>query len=204
MDKVPDQMAYGVPVAPLVSVVGDCFCVPYQIDLIVKKKIRGVTDAHIDVLDITGNLLFQLDGSLWQLNKKRIMRDPAGLRILTMREKAMTCRHRWTVHGGESSDASHMLYSVQRSNALQMKTRLDVFLPSNAIEDVPNFQVIGSYHSHSFKVYRDQTLLAEVNDNFKLGSFLWKGKESFQVRVYPGVDYAFIIALLVILNENDV
>ncbi|XP_060181900.1 protein LURP-one-related 14-like isoform X2 [Lycium barbarum] len=141
---------------------------------------------------------------LWQLNKKRSMRDPAGLPILTMREKAMTNRHRWTVHGRESSDASHMLYSVQRSNALQMKTRLDVFLPSNAIEDVPIFQVIGSYHSHSFKVHRGQTLLAEVNDNFKLGSFLWKGKESFQVRVYPGVDYAFIISLLVILNENDV
>lgn len=73
---------------------------------------------------------------------------------------AMTCRHRWTV--GESSDASHRLYSVQRSNVLQMKTRLDVFLPSNANEDVPNFQIIGSYHSQSFKVYRGQTLLAEV------------------------------------------
>ncbi|KAK4363289.1 hypothetical protein RND71_018530 [Anisodus tanguticus] len=187
MAKVPHQMAYGVPLETPISVVGDWFCVPYHIDLIVKKKIRGLTDAHIDVLDMTGNLLFQHDGSVWQLNKKRIMRDPAGLPILTMREKEMICRHRWTIHGGESSDASHMLYSVQRSNAFQLKTRLDVFLPSNASEDVPNFQVIGSYHSQSFKVCRGQTLLAEVNDNLKLGSLLWKGKESFQVRVYPGV-----------------
>lgn len=37
MDKVGNQMAYGVP--PM-SIVGDCFCVPYQIDLIVKKKIK--------------------------------------------------------------------------------------------------------------------------------------------------------------------
>ncbi|XP_070025660.1 protein LURP-one-related 14-like [Nicotiana sylvestris] len=190
------EMAYGVP-APLVSVVGDCFCVPYQIDLIVKKKIRGLTDAHIDVLlNIIGNLHFQLDGSL--LKEQRSKRE-YDFEL----NRAMTCRHRWIVHGGESSDASHILYSVQRSSSLRMKTRLDVFLPSNADENVPNFQVIGSYHSQSFKVYKGETLPAEVNDNFKLGSFLCKGKESFQVRVYPGVDYAFIISLLVILNEND-
>lgn len=44
----------------------------------------------------------------------------------------------------------------------------------------------------------------QVKDNFKLGSFLAKGHESFGVRVYPGVDYAFIVSLLVILNENDI
>lgn len=78
----------------------------------------------------------------------------------------MTCRHRWIVHGGESSDASHILYSVQRSSSLRMKTRLDVFLPSNADENVPNFQVIGSYHSQSFKVYKGETLPAEVLISF--------------------------------------
>nr|GMC59202.1 protein LURP-one-related 14-like [Ipomoea batatas] len=190
--------------SPLVSVVGDGFCVPYLIDLSVKKAMRCLSDTHVDVRDVTGNLLFQTRGSLWQLNKKRIMRDPAGFPVLTLREKPLSCRHRWTVHRGESSDVGGLLYSVQRSHPLQMKTRLDVFLPGNVRGDVPDFQVIGCYSSQSFRVYRGEMVIAEVKDNFKLGSFLAKGHESFGVRVYPGVDYAFIVSLLVILNENDI
>nr|GMC63806.1 protein LURP-one-related 14-like [Ipomoea batatas] len=184
MEMGHQMMAYGTPLqSPLVSVVGDCFCVPYLIDLSVKKAMRCLSDTRVDVRDVTGNLLFQTRGSLWQLNKKRTMRDPAGFPVVTQREKALSCRHRWTVHRGESSDAASLLYSVQRSHPLQMKTRLDVFLPGNVRADVPDFQ---------------------VKDNFKLGSFLAKGHESFGVRVYPGVDYAFIVSLLVILNENDI
>lgn len=154
------QMAYGTP---LVSVVGDCYCVPYIIDLTVKKMMRCLSDTLVDVRDVTGNLLFQIHGSLWQLNKKRIMRNPAGFPVLTLREKALSCRHRWTVHRGESSDVGNLLYSVQRSHPLQMKTRLDVFLPGNVRADVPDFQVIGCYSSQSFTVYRGEMLIAEVS-----------------------------------------
>lgn len=78
------EMAYGVPA---INVVGECFCVPYPVDLVVKKKIRGFSHVHTDVLDVNGNHLLQIDGKLWQLQKKRIVRDPAGFPILTIREK---------------------------------------------------------------------------------------------------------------------
>lgn len=120
---------------------------------------------------------------------------------------------------------------MQESHALQLKTRLDVFLPSN-------FKVVGRYSSESFKVYKGETVIAEVlsfdtlqfhlkviasvcflgfirkktnpanitvlqvNHNFTWESFC-KGKETVKVKVYPGVDYAFIVALIVIVNEND-
>ncbi|KAI9156934.1 hypothetical protein LWI28_014265 [Acer negundo] len=91
---------------------------------------------------------------------------------------------------------------VQESHALQLKTRLDVFLPSNFNEDISNFKVVGRYSSESFRVYKGETVIAEVNHNFTWESFC-KGKETFKVKVYPGVDYAFIAALIVIVNEND-
>lgn len=40
----------------------------------------------------------------------------------------------------------------------------------------------------------------QVKEKSKLGSI---GKESFQARIYPGIDYAFIMSLLVIFNEID-
>ncbi|CAA2991741.1 LURP-one-related 14 [Olea europaea subsp. europaea] len=152
------EMAYGVPA---INVVGECFCVPYPVDLVVKKKIRGFSHVHTDVLDVNGNHLLQIDGKLWQLQKKRIVRDPAGFPILTIREKVLKCRHRWIVHRGESSDLSSLLYTVQRSHPFQIRTQLDVFLANNTREDSCNFHVSGSYYDQSLRVYRGDVLIAE-------------------------------------------
>lgn len=209
-DEEP-TMAYEEPTINVVgestitSVVGDGgFCVPYPMELIVKRKIQGFSNAHFDVFDVSGNnLLLKVDGSVWALQKKRVMRDPAGFPILTLREKVLTYRHQWTCHLGESSDKNKLLFKVQRSNPLQLKTRLEVFLASNYNKNVCNFHVIGCFSSLSFKVCKGNTIIAEVSHNFKWGKFC-KGKDCFRVKVQPDVDYAFIVALLVILDEIDV
>ncbi|KAJ9160383.1 hypothetical protein P3X46_025790 [Hevea brasiliensis] len=193
------EVAYGVPI---VSVVRDGFCVPYPVELVIKKKDHGFFDTRFEVQDVNGNLFLQVDGFYRNFQKKRIMRDPAGFLILTMREKVLTSRNRWLVHQGESSERNDLLFSVQRSHPFQVKTRLDVSLASNINEDISNFQVVGCYSSQSCKVYKDDTLVAEVNHKFTWGSFLG-GSDKFRVQVYPGVDYAFIVALVIIFSEID-
>lgn len=39
----------------------------------------------------------------------------------------------------------------------------------------------------------------QVNHKFTWSS-LFEGKDNFVIRVYPGIDYAFIVALIVILH----
>lgn len=70
-----------------VCVVGDVFCVPYNIDLVVRKKIKGLSEARFEAFDIHGRLLLQVHGSLWSLQKKRVMHDAAGFPILSIHEK---------------------------------------------------------------------------------------------------------------------
>ncbi|XAR66000.1 hypothetical protein NMG60_11012035 [Bertholletia excelsa] len=198
------EWVYGVPSNPnpSIGVVGEGFCVPYPVDLMVEKKFTGLCHSHFDVLDLNGNLLLQVSGGFSNLQKKMILRDPNGFPILTMREKALTLWQRWEAYRGESSDASNFLFSVQRSHPLQLKAELYVYLAGNFREDICNFHVVGSCFSDSFRAYKGDTLIAEVRDKSKLESFICKGEESFEVRVYPGVDYAFIVSLLVILNGN--
>ncbi|MBA0701596.1 hypothetical protein Goari_022752 [Gossypium aridum] len=105
------------------------------------------------------------------------------------------------IHQGESSERNHFLCTVQKSNALRIKNNLDVFLGNGYKDHGRDFHVTGSFSSLSFKVIRANTVIAEVRHNFTWGSC--KGKESFKVKVYPEVDYAFIVALLVIMNESD-
>ncbi|XWS65781.1 hypothetical protein CRYUN_Cryun05aG0143200 [Craigia yunnanensis] len=185
----------------IIKVVGDRFCVPYTMELLVKRKIQSFTNAHFDVFDTTGNVLLQVDGGVWNFQKKRVMKDPAGLPVITLREKALSWKQQWLIHQGESSERNHFLFSVQRSNALQIKNNLDVFLASQFKEDGRDFRVSGSFTSLSFKVRRGNSIIAEVSHNVTWGSC--KGKQSFKVKVYPEVDYAFIVALLVIMNENE-
>ncbi|KAG8391457.1 hypothetical protein BUALT_Bualt01G0189800 [Buddleja alternifolia] len=172
---------------PTISIVGDDFCYPYLVDLVVKKN-TGFLGTHIDVLDDNGILLLQVDGSFWHLKKKRTMHNSIGLPIITMRRK------------GETSDDSDLLYTIQKTRCFQLKTELKVFLASNLTGEICDFRVIGSYVSHSCKVYKGDTLITEVKERFKLESLR---KERFEARIYPGVDYAFIMSLLVILNEID-
>ncbi|KAM7270587.1 hypothetical protein ACFE04_029801 [Oxalis oulophora] len=188
----------------IVNVIGDRgFCVPYAMELTVKKKIQSFSKAQFEIFDESGNNpLLRVDGNVWKLKSKRVMFDQAGFPVLTLREKVLTKRHQWTCHLGESSDDERLLFKVQRSSAIQFKSRLDVFLAGNNSKSQSDFHVIGCYTNLSFKVCKGKTILAEVNHMFKWGN-VCRGKECFKVKVQPDVDYAFIVALLVILEELD-
>ncbi|XP_075476040.1 protein LURP-one-related 14-like [Primulina tabacum] len=179
------------------SIVGEDFCIPYLVDLTVKKKI-GFSSKHVNVLDDNGSTLVQVEGGFWQFKKKRTMYDSVGAPIITMRQKKVSWRQEWIVHRG---DGDNLLYTVvQQTSPIQLKTQLKVFLASNLTAQICDFRVVGSYMSQSFKVYKGDTVIAEVKQRFKLGSL---GKEIFEARIYPGIDYVFIVSLLVILNEID-
>ncbi|MED6161770.1 hypothetical protein PIB30_063877 [Stylosanthes scabra] len=173
--------------------------------MIVKKKYNGLLlKQHYKVKDVNGNLLLQVDGSSLSIHKKRVMRDAQGSPILIMQEKVkvLSLRHRWTIHRGKSSDDKDVIFGVKRSHPLDMKPRLDVFMPGNTDEDVSNFQVVGSHTEKSCTIYKGETIIAQVSDVFPRRNFS-KWKESYRVKINAGVDYAFIVALLVILTVND-
>ncbi|KAK0592798.1 hypothetical protein LWI29_025555 [Acer saccharum] len=147
---------------PMISVVGDNFCVPYGLEMVVKKKMHGFKKVHYDVYDTSGNLLLQVDGNVWKLQKKRVMRDPSGLPLLTMRCKSFKWKKEWTVSPGESSE-ENVLFKVEESNPLRLKTRLDVFLEDKKSDkkNHSDFHVNGRFNSLSFKVYRGKSAIAQ-------------------------------------------
>ncbi|OMP12165.1 hypothetical protein COLO4_03434 [Corchorus olitorius] len=71
----------------MIEVVGHRFCVPYTMELLVKKKVQSFSKAHYAIYDTTGNVLLEVDGGVWNLQRKRVMKDPAGLPVITLREK---------------------------------------------------------------------------------------------------------------------
>jgi uncharacterized protein YxjI len=200
----PSASAPPMPALPT-TIIGPQYCAPYPLDLAVVKKVMSVSDGNFAVTDVNGNIVFKVKGSLLTLRDRRVLVDAAGNPIATLRRKIATLHDRWEAFRGESTDSKDLIFTLKRSSLMQMKTKLDVFLASNKKEDVCDFKVKGSWLERSCIVYAGESnnIVAQMHKKHTVKSLLI-GKDHFMVTVYPNVDYAFIVALIVILDEiND-
>lgn len=186
-----------------VAVISPQYCCPYPVDLAIVRKVMTITDGNFVVTDINGNILFKVKGVfLTFIHQRRVLLDGAGNPIVTLREKAMTAHHRWQVFRGESTEPQDLIFSAKTSSVWNVRTKLDVFLANNTKEDVCDFRVKGSWFERSCTIYAGEssTIVAQMHKKHTVQSILI-GKDNFTVTVYPNIDYAFIVALIVILDE---
>ncbi|XP_028764579.1 protein LURP-one-related 15-like [Neltuma alba] len=185
-----------------IAVIGPQYCAPYPVDLSVVEKVMSISDGNFVVADMQGNVVFKVKGSLLTLRDRRVLIDAAGNPIVTLRRKIMTAHDRWQAFRGESTEEKDLIFQLKRSSLIQFKTKLDVFLANNTKEEVCDFKIKGSWLERSCIVYAGEsdTIVAQMHKKHTVQSVLI-GKDNFMVTVYPNVDYAFIVALIVILDE---
>ncbi|KAA8517698.1 hypothetical protein F0562_015172 [Nyssa sinensis] len=197
---------YPYPCAPFadrpIPVLDPQFCAPYPVDLVIVRKVLTITDGNFAVTDVNGNLIFKVKASFFGLRDRRLILDAAGRPILTLREKILTSHSRWKVFRGDSTDLKDVIFSAKRSSIIQIRTKLDVFLANNTAEEVCDFKVKGSWSERSCVICAGEssTVVAQMHKKISAQSVLL-GKDKFMVTVNPNIDYAFIVALIVILDE---
>ncbi|KAL5712897.1 hypothetical protein ACHQM5_015020 [Ranunculus cassubicifolius] len=116
-----------------------------------------------------------------------------------------TAHKRHDVFKGNSSDERDLLFSVKKSSMIHNRIYgLDVILsPNTSREQVDTFRIEGSWLERSCAVFLGESpnILAQMH---KANGVRNKDTDAFMVTVRPYVDYAFIIALIVIRAEiND-
>lgn len=193
------------PLPNPITVVGQQFCAQYPVDLVIVKKMMTVSDGNFAVTDVNGSVIFKVKGTLLSLRDHRVLLDAAGKPIVSLQSKMLSMHRRWQVFRGESSDPKDLLFSTKLSSIIQLKTGLDVFLAANTKEEICDFKLKGSWFDRSCTVYagNSNTIIAQMHKKHNVQSVVL-GKDTFAVTVYPNVDYAFIVALIVILDEiND-
>jgi uncharacterized protein YxjI len=197
----PAQPSYP-PSGNPVAIISPQFCAPYPVDLTIVRKLLTVTEGNFAVTDVNGNVMFKIKGKFFSLRDRRVLLDAAGNPILTLQQKIMTAHRRWQVYRGDSTDEKNLLFSAKKSSLIQFKTALDVFLAANKKEDVCDFKIKGSWLERSCTMYLGDTstIIAQMHRKHSVQSIVL-GKDTFAVTVYPNVDYAFIVALVVVLEE---
>lgn len=157
-----------------------------------------VTDAA------TGAVVLRVDGVLFSLRRRCLLADADRRPVLTVQESAMVMNRRWKVFRGESTSRRDLLFTVVKPSAIQLwgSTKVSVFLASNDAEQASDFRVTGSYHDGACAVSLgdSDTVIAKIDRRFSVASALL-GKNAYSVTVNAGIDYAFIVALVVVLDE---
>ncbi|KAM7526566.1 hypothetical protein LguiA_016468 [Lonicera macranthoides] len=192
----------GSPMTYPVAVVHPQFCAPYSVNLTIVRKVMTLTEGNFAVTDVNGNILYKFKGKLLSLRDRRILLDASDKPIVSLQQKIISRHRRWKVYKGDSSEEKDLLFSVKKSSILQFKTQLDVFLASNHKEKTCDFKIKGSWLDRSCTIYaRDSSvIIAQMHKKQNVQSVVL-GKDTFSVTVYPHVDHAFIVALVVILDE---
>nr|DAD28159.1 TPA_asm: hypothetical protein HUJ06_029627 [Nelumbo nucifera] len=170
-----------------VAVLGPQLCAPYPIDHSRRKFCR---------YGCSSNIIFKVKDTLLSLRDQRILLDIVENPLVSMQQKIMSGHRRWQVFRGDSSDSKDLLFSGKKSLLIQFKTVLDVFLATNTKEEVCDFKIKGSLLERSCIVYsRDSSNSIIIAQSVVLGN------DTFAVTMYPNIDHAFIVALIVILDE---
>ncbi|XP_019199683.1 PREDICTED: protein LURP-one-related 10-like [Ipomoea nil] len=198
------EVSTSYPPQPVVvaAVISPQFIVPYPVDLAVVRKVMTLQEGKFEVLDINGAVMFKVKSKLFSLRDHRVLVDTLDNPIVTFQQKILTAHRRWQAFRGESTDPKDLLFSVKKSSLFQLKTKLDVFLAGNTKGEVCDFHIKGSWMERSCVIYAGESsaIVAQMHKKHTAGS-IFLGKEHFGVTVYPNVDYAFIVALVVILEE---
>ncbi|XP_021895206.1 protein LURP-one-related 15 [Carica papaya] len=185
-----------------VVVVSPQFLAPYPVDLIITKKLFKLGETNFEIADVNGKIFFTLKSKFISLRDRRVLLDASGAPLLTLQQKIITAHRRWQVFKGGSTDQKDLLFSAKKSSLIQLKTELFVFLAQNTSESACDFKVKGSWLERACTIYLgdSNTIIGQMHKQHTVQSILLD-KDSFAVTVYPHVDYAFIVALVIILYE---
>ncbi|KAJ1293003.1 hypothetical protein BS78_01G034500 [Paspalum vaginatum] len=189
---------------PALAVVDARFCAADAVSLAVAKALSmsgsdfAVTDAA------TGALVLRVDGVLFSLRRRCVLVDADRRPVLTVQESALMLNTRWKVFRGDSTSRRDLIFTVVKPSVIQLRgsTKVSVFLASNDAEQACDFRITGSYHDGACAVSLgdSDTVIAKIDRRFSVVSALL-GKNTYCVTVNPGIDYAFVVALVVILDE---
>ncbi|CAN1123087.1 Protein LURP-one-related 15 [Linum perenne] len=193
----------------VVDVVSPLYCSTTAVDMEISNKdhrLITVTDDQVN----GGVVQFKVKSVALSLHHRKLIQDPTGNVILTVR---LMANYKWQVFRGESTEVNDLIFSSKTEfpAAKDKKTRapvMEVFLgglhdkQKNMIKEKVgcDFKVQGNLSKGSFIVHEgsaDTIVAQQVN---KIDG---EGKEKMVVRVYPNIDQAFMVALIVIMDTTN-
>ncbi|GMY25642.1 protein LURP-one-related 15-like [Fagus crenata] len=185
-----------------VPIIGVEYCASADpLQLVMVKEILHISNGNFEVKDSVDNVVFKVKGKIATLRDRRVLYDAAGNPIVTIRRKIPSLHERWEVFKGESAKSRDLIFSVKRSAMVQSETNLLVFLANNNEENFCDYKVkVGSEQSCQIYIRDSSTEVAKMRQKETTGS-IFLDRNKYIVTVNPNMDCAFIVSLIVLLDD---
>lgn len=175
--------------------------------LTVWKKSLLLNCSGYTVYDPNGNLIFRVDNYCSDPKNEVLLMDAAGLVLLTLRRKRLSLQNVWQGFLGELQNAQKPLFVARRS--------LSLFIPTNNLAEVyvlspgirktkrhSDYHIKGCYAKRSFTFLNSfGDVVAEVKPKQVRSNQINLGGDVFNLVVRPGYDVAFVMGLIIILDQ---
>ncbi|KAL8237281.1 hypothetical protein R6Q59_018362 [Mikania micrantha] len=186
----------------LVSVIGSQFIGPHPFEVIF---VRNPSGDHL-ITDVNHNTMFKVERRSTSYHEQRLLLDADDIPIVLIRKKMLSAHSRWKAYKGNSSDDSDFIFSTKTSKIMHSKTDIHVFLTNknhankNHGKDSCDFKITGSWSNKSCTIYMgdSSTIIAQIH---KMEASENVNKGNFMVKIYPHVDYAFVVTLTLIIES---
>lgn len=181
-------------------IVSSRFCSPTSQQLIFPDKFKapGREQTSLRAIGVDGKVIFKTEASFLSEKPQTLLIDAAaGSALVSFQKKIMDSRSIWEVYAGESQESKDLLFTVSWTDAT--KTELNVFLASNVTKEICDYRIEGSYMNKTCKVYRGNSsdIVAQMSEEHKFAGMHQK-KDDAVLSIEPGMDSAFVAALIVV------
>ncbi|KAH9314017.1 hypothetical protein KI387_022644 [Taxus chinensis] len=191
-----------LPKSGILPVVSSQFCTPNEklVFSVQKRPNRSCSGGDLIINDAESYPFARVEGRQCRLQEKRILRNASGKPLLTLKRKVLSINYEWDVYLGEKTDPAKLLFRARTSFPLQLKTPVNVYMAYNTDEEQWDFKVKGDYVERASVFYYGARTIAQLSRKRSATNELL-GRDTFLIKIEPGVDYVFVMALVVILDE---
>ncbi|KAK9290354.1 hypothetical protein L1049_008522 [Liquidambar formosana] len=187
--------------AQTIHVNGNVYCSSDVVHLGIFRKSKNMNHDNFDVKDVnSGNIRFQVKRDVFTLHGRQVLLDANGNTLAKSRQKIFSTHDRCQVFRGDSSDIKDLLFTAQRYSNLRFERVVEVYLPSNTKEEFCDFRVKWEDKFCVFYAGEFSTIIAKMHRKHNYASKFGK-KDKFMLEVQPGIDHAFIVALVVFIED---
>jgi uncharacterized protein YxjI len=190
----------------MTMVVDRRYCAPHETAFTVAwPRFRSST-----VRDAGGAEVMQVKHTVFSRLEQSVLHDAASRRpVLTVQESPLkgTRGTRWEAFRGERADRRDgLLFRAVMASSPSLRfsaTKVHVFLAGNRREQAPDFVVGGSFYGGECTVSRGSSpaAIAVISRDTISEWHAMTGKYTYTVEISRGIDHAFILALIVILDR---
>ncbi|XP_057830660.1 protein LURP-one-related 5 [Cryptomeria japonica] len=187
---------------PVQVVVDQQFCCATATALTVWNKSLLFSGEGFTVFDSNGDLLFRVDTYAFA-NNNLVLMDAQGKPLLTLCRKLPSLHQRWEGFLGDKLDGQKPLFTVRKSSILPSKECVQVFMNCGFFwKPCADYEIEGSFSQRSCTIFTSAPRMAAAEVKRKCGSGGYLlGTDVFSLCIEPGFDQAFIMGLIIVLEQ---